>query len=178
MPASGGEARGPDLEARLARLLDATLGVVLAALIFAMMALTFIDVVGRQGFDSPVPAGFEVTALMMGFAVYLGLPIVCARQDHIAISLLDRLFDGSARRIQRFLVNLLAGALSLVWTREMWLQAEALADANELMMFLQIETAVFVYGMTALTLVAALVLLAVAVLALAVPRDGRSEGAA
>jgi len=178
MSASGGQAGEPDLETRLARLLDATLGVVLAVLVFAMMTLTFVAVVGRQGFDSPVPAGFEVTALMMGFTVYLGLPIVCARQDHITIGLLDRLFDSSARRIQRFLVNLLAGVLSLIWVREMWFQAEALAEANELMMFLQIETAVFVYGMTALTLVAALVLLAIAVLALTGPRDAHTEGSA
>lgn len=176
MTAPGHRGRAAALERRLARLLDATLGVVLAALVFSMMVLTFVDVVGRQGFNAPVPAGFEVTALMMGFTVYLGLPIVCARQDHITIGLLDRVFAGPVRRIQKFLINLLAGALGLIWTREMWIQAEALSEANELMMFLQIETGVFVYGMTGLTLIAAAILLVLAALALAGPADARGEG--
>jgi len=147
-------------------------GSVLAVLVFAMMALTFVDVFGRQAFNAPVPAGFEVTEVMMGFTVYLGLPIVCARQDHIAVGLLDRLFTGPARRVQKFLIHLLAGGLSLFWTREMWIQARALDEANELMMFLQIETGIFVYGMAALTLLAAAILLFLAGMALA----GRGEG--
>ncbi len=176
MSALGEHPREGGLERRLAHCLDVTLGGLLAVLVFAMMALTFVDVFGRQAFNAPVPAGFEVTEVMMGFTVYLGLPIVCARQDHITIGLLDRLFSGPARRIQKFLVNLLAGALSLFWTREMWIQAEALDQANELMMFLQIETGVFVYGMAVLTLMAAAILLFLAVIALAGPGEGHGRG--
>jgi len=171
MSALGEHPREGGLERRLAHFLDVTLGTVLAVLVFAMMALTFVDVFGRQAFNAPVPAGFEVTEVMMGFTVYLGLPIVCARQDHIAIGLLDGLFRGAARRIQKVLVNLLAGALGLFWTREMWIQAEALDEANELMMFLQIETGVFVYGMAALTLAAAAILLFLAAVAAVGPAD-------
>ena len=172
MSALGEHPREGGLERRLAHSLDVTLGVLLAVLVFAMMALTFVDVFGRQAFNAPVPAGFEVTEVMMGFTVYLGLPIVCARQDHITIGLLDRLFTGPVRRIQKFLIHLLAGGLGLFWTREMWIQARALDEANELMMFLQIETGIFVYGMAALTLLAAAILLFLAGLTLA----GRGEG--
>lgn len=177
MSTPGERPREGGLERRLAHFLDVTLGTVLAVLVFAMMALTFVDVFGRQAFNAPVPAGFEVTEVMMGFTVYLGLPIVCARQDHIAIGILDGLFGGPARRIQKFVVNLLAGALALFWTREMWIQARALDEANELMMFLRIETGVFVYGMAALTLVAAAILLFVAATALAGRSDAGGNGA-
>ena len=76
----------------MARLLARTLGYLLAALVFVMMILTFVDVVGRQAFNYPVPAGFEITELLMGYTVYLGLPLVCARQEHITINVLDHLY--------------------------------------------------------------------------------------
>ena len=58
---------GDGTEARVARLLDQTLGYLLAALVFIMMLLTFVDVVGRQGFDAPVPAlRFETWKLVGG----------------------------------------------------------------------------------------------------------------
>ena len=105
---------GRAFEDRLVRLLDQTLGMVLAVLVFAMMVLTFLDVLGRQALNSPVPAAFEITEVMMGFTVYLGLPVISARREHLTIGLLDYLFTGAVRRIQGVVLNLLMGA-SLVW---------------------------------------------------------------
>ena len=150
-------AAGAGLEARLVRLLDRTLGYVLAALVFVMMILTFVDVVGRQAFDAPVPAGFEITEILMGFTVYLGLPLVCARREHITIGLLDHLFKGTVRRVQGFVLNALFGVLTLVWTRELWVHAGKLAAQNEILMFLKIPIAPFVYAMSALTLLSAII---------------------
>ncbi len=150
------------LEDRLAQWLDNTLGVVLAVLVFAMMVLTFIDVVGRAGFDRPVPAGFEITELMMGFTVYLGLPVVCARREHITIGLLDHLFKGNVKRVQHFILNGVMGVLSLIWAREVWIQGDSLNAANEELMFLEMQKSPFVYGMSALTVVAAVIFLILA----------------
>jgi len=146
-----------ELEARMARFLDRTLGYLLAGLVFVMMVLTFVDVVGRQAFNAPVPAGFEVTELLMGYTVYLGLPLVCARQEHITIGLLDHLFKGAARRIQGVVLNGLFGVLTLIWTREVWIHANKLASHNEILMFMKIPVAPFVYGMCLFTLLAAAV---------------------
>ena len=98
---------GRAFEDRLVRLLDQTLGMVLAVLVFAMMVLTFLDVLGRQALNSPVPAAFEITEVMMGFTVYLGLPVISARREHLTIGLLDYLFTGAVRRIQGVVLNLL-----------------------------------------------------------------------
>ena len=175
MPGEFGPRTGIAFEDRLARGLDATLGVVLAVLVFAMMALAFIDVLGRQTIDRPIPAGFEVTELMMAFTVYLGLPVVCARREHITIGLLDRLFKGRIKRAQHCVLNLLMGGLSAVWAREVWIQADALAAANELLMFLQIRTSIFVYAMSLLTAAAAAIFLALAWQVLRAPR-GDAQG--
>lgn len=158
----------------MVRLLDHTLGYLLAALVFAMMLLTFVDVVGRQGFNAPVPAGFEITEILMGYTVYLGLPLVCARREHITIGLLDHLFKGTVRRVQGVVLNLLLVALTLVWARELWIHAGKLAGQHEILMFLKIPIAPFVYAMCALTLLAAVIFL---VLALARPADARATSA-
>lgn len=170
MPEEFGPHTGTAFEDRLARGLDATAGVALAVLVFAMMALAFIDVLGRQTIDRPIPAGFEVTELMMAFTVYLGLPVVCARREHITIGLLDRLFKGHVKRVQHCVLNLLMAGLSTVWAREVWIQADALAAANELLMFLQIRTSMFVYAMSLLTAAAAAIFLALAWRSLRAPR--------
>ena len=149
-------------EDRLSAMLDSTLGIVLAVLVFAMMLLTFVDVFGRSGFDRPVPAGFEITELMMAFTVYLGLPVVSARREHITIGLLDHLFKANVKRAQQFLINLIMGLVTLVWAREIWIQGNSLAGANELLMFLQIGKAPFVYAMSILTIVAAVIFLLLA----------------
>ena len=144
-------------EARMVRLLDDSLGYLLAILIFAMMILTFVDVVGRQVFDSPVPAGFEITELMVGYTIYLGLPLICARSEHISIGLFEHLFKGAIKRIQGVVLNVLLGVLTLIWTRELWIHAAKLDQHNEILMFLKIERAPFIYVMCAFTLLAAVI---------------------
>lgn len=142
-------------EAHMVRLLDQTLGYLLAVLIFVMMTLTFVDVVGRQIFNSPVPAGFEITELMVGYTIYLGLPLICARREHITIGLFEHLFKGEIRRIQGVVLNVLFGVLTLIWTRELWIHAGKLAQHNEILMFLKVERAPFIYVMCGFTLMAA-----------------------
>jgi len=153
----------------LVKALDMSLGIVLAILIFAMMILTFLDVLGRQGFNAPVPAAFELTELMMGFTVYLGLPVISARREHLSIGLLDYLFTGKVRRIQGFVLNLLVGACCVFWAREVWIQGDALVAQNELKMFLQVQIAPFVYVMSVLTVVAAAIFFVLAARALWTP---------
>lgn len=146
---------GVDLEARMVRLLDHTLGYLLAVLIFVMMILTFVDVVGRQFFDAPVPAGFEITELLVGYTIYLGLPLICARREHITIGLFENLFTGIMRRVQGVVLNVLFGGLTLLWTYELWIHAGKLAQHNEILMFLKIPRAPFIYVMCGFTLLAA-----------------------
>ena len=45
---------------------DRLLGIVAAATLFFIMALTCADVAGRYFFGAPIPGGFEITELAMG----------------------------------------------------------------------------------------------------------------
>lgn len=132
------------------RVLERTLGVVLAADLFAMMMVTVVDVVGRYFFNAPMPAGYEITSVMMGLSVYFGLPLTTARREHIRIGLLDELFRGRARQVQTRLVDLFcAGALALfAWF--LWVQGDTLAAEHNMLLFLDVPLAPFVYAMSVL----------------------------
>lgn len=146
----------------MTRLLDRSLGAVLSVLVFIMMGLTFVDVFGRQVFNAPLPGSYEITQMAVGLVVYLGLPVVSARREHITIGLIEHLFPRGFRRAQHAVINLLLGLMTLAWGREVWTQAATLDVRNELFMNLQIKVAPVVYVMGGLTFVAAAAFLALA----------------
>jgi TRAP-type transport system small permease protein len=132
----------------LTRILDRTLGLVVAAIMFFMMVLTFVDVVGRQAFDSPVSGGGELTEIALGFVVYIGLPLVCLRREHITIGLMAGVLKGRVRQAQHILLNLLFAGVTFVWARQVWIQGESLSAANNELMFLKVSIAPFVFVMS------------------------------
>ncbi|HSD40506.1 MAG TPA: TRAP transporter small permease [Burkholderiales bacterium] len=71
-----------------------------AALVFAMMALTFVDVVGRYVFNAPVRGSTEATELMLAVIVFAGLPLAAAAREHIRIDILEQVLSERAKRRQ------------------------------------------------------------------------------
>lgn len=137
--------------ARIVSALDRSLGVILAILMFAMMLLTFFDVLGRQGFNAPISGSNEMTEIAMGFVVYIGLPLVCIRREHISIGLFAGLIRGRGLQIQHVVLNLALAAVTFIWAHQVWIQAEALVKSNEVLMFLQVSVAPYVFAMSVLT---------------------------
>ena len=58
------------------RLVEVLLGVAAAAILLAMMGLTFVDVVARYVFNRPLAGAFEVTELLLLVLIFAGLPLV------------------------------------------------------------------------------------------------------
>jgi TRAP-type C4-dicarboxylate transport system permease small subunit len=102
--------RGLSFAARL-------LGIVACVFLFAMMALTFVDVIGRYFFLTPVPAAYEIVSLMMPAVIFCALPLTVLREGHVTVDLLDSFFGRSFARAQAVVVNVLSAlALGLlVW---------------------------------------------------------------
>jgi TRAP-type transport system small permease protein len=73
------------LEAWAAR----ALGIVAGGALFAMMLLTFADVIGRYGFHHSIFGAAEIVEHLMMITVFAGLAFITARNEHITVSLLD-----------------------------------------------------------------------------------------
>ena len=142
--------------APLARLLAAFACLIL----FAMMVLTFVDVLGRYVFLKPVPAAYEIISLMMPGVIFCALPLTVLREGHVTVDLLDAFIPDAVARLQGMIVNVIsAGALGLVaWRLFVKAQDDLLYDSitDELLLLLW----PFGYGMAALCGLAALVALA------------------
>jgi len=72
------------------------LGVVAAAALFAMMLLTFVDVIGRYGFHHSIFGAAEIVEQLMMLTVFAGLAFITAKNEHITVTLMEALI---ARRL-------------------------------------------------------------------------------
>ena len=97
---------------RLAQL-AAVLPILVASItLFALMVLTFCDVILRSAFNAPIEAATELTRIAIALIVFSALPLLSARGQHISVDLLDPLF--ARFRLARWrdgLVNILCGVM-------------------------------------------------------------------
>jgi TRAP-type transport system small permease protein len=139
------------------RRIEFLLGLLAAGVLFAMMALTFVDVILRYFFNAPLSGSFEVTELLMAVLIFCGLPLVSRRGEHVAIDTLERHFPGLLQRLLQPSIDLLC-AIALAGMA--WLlagRAARFASFGDVTQTLKIGIAPFVYLMAALTLATALV---------------------
>jgi TRAP-type C4-dicarboxylate transport system permease small subunit len=97
-----------------------------AAILFAMMAITFANVFLRYLFRAPMSGALEILSYLMGLLVFLSLPLVTARGEHVRVSLLDTSLPGWLRRVRGVVFNLVLGVASAMLGWRMWLFGERL----------------------------------------------------
>ena len=105
-----------------------------AVVLFVLMAMTCVDVFGREVLAAPLDGATELTRLMLGIIVFGVLPAVSRREDHVTVDLLDPFFPPRAARIREALLNLVcAVALSAVCWRVWFVGVDQLeyGDATE-----------------------------------------------
>ncbi|MBL27048.1 MAG: C4-dicarboxylate ABC transporter permease [Rhodospirillaceae bacterium] len=131
--------------ARVVAAIDRTVAGLAAAALLAMMVLTVIDVVGRYGFDSPVPGAFELTELLMAVLIFGALPIVSAQGRHIAITLIE---DRLPARVRIGLGRIVDAIATLVLALMAWRLAVLAGDFQaygEVTSYLRIGLAPFAW---------------------------------
>ena len=143
--------------ARFARRVEAALGVIAAALLFAMMLLTFVDVVGRYLFNQSVVGAFEITEIMMALLIFAGLPLVVRREEHVTVDLVDRFLAPPVRRGYRVAIELASGALLLGLAHLMWRKAGRAAEYGDTTTVLLIKYAPFIYVIVAFLVMAGII---------------------
>ncbi len=114
---------GAESGARPARWLLRGLELVVAALLFAMAALTFVDVVGRDTFNAPIPGTFETVGLLLGVVAFAAFPMVTLSERHITVDLFDHFIRGRFRRVRDAVVTLGVAAMAGFMAERLWAAA-------------------------------------------------------
>ena len=63
---------------------------VLVLALSIMVLLTFVDVLGRRVFNTPVFGATDITEHLMAVIIFAGLPLLTARRGHLSIDLFDK----------------------------------------------------------------------------------------
>jgi TRAP-type C4-dicarboxylate transport system permease small subunit len=162
---------------RLTETAERALGWVTGLVLFAMMALTFVDVCARYLFNAPIPGAFEITQLLLAVIVFTALPIVTGREQHVSISLVEQVLNGTAKKVQCVLVSLIgaAGLGYLAWM--LWRQGGRLARYGDYTAHLKLPLAPYAFLMAVLCGVSAAILLWLALTYLRRPARDFERGA-
>jgi TRAP-type C4-dicarboxylate transport system permease small subunit len=142
--------------ARFSTLLERS-GVMLAgAALFAIMALTFFDVLGRKFLSNSIPGSLELTELLMVAVIFGALPAVSRRGEHVQFDSLDAWLPPVARAVQKAVVGVAATGLLLALAWIMWVTGGQFAESGETTARIGIPKAPFIYAMAVLCAAAAL----------------------
>jgi TRAP-type C4-dicarboxylate transport system permease small subunit len=142
---------------RLKHFLEALCGTLAATALFAIMALTLVDVSGRKVISTSVPGSLELTELLMVVVIFAGLPLVSLRGEHVVFDSLDPLIERTIRRAQGLVVDLMVAALLFGMAWLMWTKAGQMGEYGDTTAQLKIAQSPFVYLMSALLALTALV---------------------
>ena len=139
------------------RRFDAALGFAASAILFAMMMVTFVDVIGRYVFNRPLNGAFEVTELMLLVLIFAGLPLVSHADEHVTMDFIDHVLTPGGRRIVIAIAQLICAAtmLGLAWL--IWVKAGKIAAYGDTTDVLRILVGPFVYFMAAMIALSGLI---------------------
>ncbi len=160
------------------RLLDGLCGLLAGVALFAIMALTLFDVLGRKLLSQSIPGSLELTEILMVVVIFAALPLVSLHGEHVVFDSLDSVLPAWLRRVQQALVDLAcAGALAgLAWL--MWDKGAAMASYGDTTAQLHLPLGPFVHLMAVLCALTALVHVLLLLQPASVHRIGVDDGAA
>ena len=139
------------------RLLDGLCGLLAGVALFAIMALTLADVLGRKLLSQSVPGSLELTEILMVVVIFAAMPLVSLHGEHVVFDSFDAHLPRGLRRVQQAVVDMLvfAALLGLAWL--MWDKAVAMASYGDTTAQLKLPLGPFVKLMSLLCAVTALI---------------------
>ncbi len=128
--------------------------------LMAMMVLTFVDVVGRYIFASPLPGAKELTEILMAFLVFAAAPLVTADRGHITTALFESVLPKLVIRWRNVLIAVLVATALAVLAWRLWIQAGLILDLKTGTPLLGVPIAPIVYFAAVTSALCALIVLA------------------
>ena len=141
----------------MTKALSTLCGVLCALGLFGIMALTLVDVSGRKLLSESVPGSLELTEILMVLVIFASLPLVSLRGEHVVFDSLDAWLPPWVRRVQQVLVQACCMAAFAGIAYLMWTKAGQMAEYGDTTAQLKLPLGPFVYGMSLLCGLTALV---------------------
>ncbi len=128
-------------------------------MMIVLTVLTFVDVVGRNLFHSPLVGSNELTEYSLAIVTFLAYPVVAWSRQHIVVDLFDPISPPWLTFVQKVIGDVLGAALFAILCYRLWLQAERLHSYGDLTPQLSIPIYPVYYFMSVMAGVTALVFL-------------------
>lgn len=126
-------------------LLDRSLGVGAALILFSIVLITCVDVVGRYLFNAPLSGAFELTEILLAALVFLALPLTTERREHVEVDLLNLALGRKAQRLMSAFAGLFSAALLATFAWRLFTHAAKAAHDGAVTNALEIPLAPFGY---------------------------------
>jgi TRAP-type C4-dicarboxylate transport system permease small subunit len=130
--------------------LEFACGLLAGLALFAIMALTFFDVLGRKLASNSIPGSLELTELLMVVVIFAALPLVSERGEHVVFDSMDAYLPPLVRKVQAALVNIICGGVLVLLAVLMWKTGNEFLQTGETTAQLKILKAPFIWGMSIL----------------------------
>lgn len=135
--------------------LSALTAVFMLAILIVMVA----DVFGRYVLDESIYGAFEIVEYLLGLLIFSAFPIVSMRQEHISVSLLDKIFVGTFDQVRQIVV-LVASVIAVAFIGYRVIAVAVILDRDDQVgQVLDIQTAPYVYAMGVLAGLTSLLML-------------------
>lgn len=126
--------------------------------LLALMAIVFVDVLGRNFFNSPLLWGTEAAEVLLALMVFVFYPVLARRAGHIVVDLIP--VPRATRVAQRFLAGAVGAALFGIVAWCCGRQALRSAEYGDASAILGLPTAWVLWGMAGLAALSTLVFVA------------------
>lgn len=139
--------------------LESVVKVIAGLLMFTLVLITFVDVIGRK-FGHPLAFAFEFTQVSVALMFYVTLPLVALRGENIFVDLWPLPKSKRRAAFARMCIHLVCAIIVSFGALQLWEQAASLERLRTVMMFTRWPIAPFVYFMSGMTAITALILFA------------------
>lgn len=131
-----------------------------AIALFAMMVITFADIAGRFLLHRPLAGSTDLVQVLLLLTAGCTLPAVTWRGEHLSIGLFDDARPTALERARRAVVALVVALTFAALALLLWRYGGETARNQDVIGYLRLPVAPFVYALSGLCLASALVALA------------------
>lgn len=133
---------------------------VASTLMFLVMAVTFVDVFGRNAVNRPLSGAVELTELLLGGVIFLALPKIAWRGRHINVDLVDAVAPKFVVKMLAAISELVCAGFFVLLSWRLAVLAGRMAEYGDATLSLSIPIAPVVYALSFLSAVSGMAHLA------------------